>query len=107
MNSTHWVSTGPTGLWNLWKSDLELGVGLEVFGGEDDDLAGEAVTGGVHGRALIALLVFSPGRFLGVLTIYFGARSFRRRDVFSKHDLLAPDVRSHLGWRDGLPVVGK
>ena len=51
---------------------MEL-VGLEVLGGHDYDLAGEAVTEGVQGRLFFAGLGFGSGGVLRVCSVDFNS----------------------------------
>ena len=55
-------------------------VKFEIFVGHDDELAGESVFHGVHGRSLFAGFGFGAGGVQGVGSVDFGAigcRHFR------------------------------
>ncbi len=49
-------------------------ISLGIIGGNDYDLAGEAVTEGVQGRCLFAGLGFGSGGVLGVCAVDISAR---------------------------------
>jgi hypothetical protein len=46
---------------------------LEVFGGHDDELAGESVFHGVEAGSLLADFGFGAGGVLGICSINFGS----------------------------------
>jgi hypothetical protein len=56
-------------------------VGVEVFAGEDDDLAGESVAEGVERGALLASGGFGSGGVEGVLAIDFGSLCWCHLDI--------------------------